>query len=370
MSEDQDYNLKKSKEILAPLYPVLEDANGQVIDGMHRLSADQNWPRLRLENIKTRKQFLAARMVANSQRRRVPREERETEVTLFAMELKDEGFKPAEMAREISRLTGFDEDYIRQLLPEQFKRDYSKPSSAGNLELTLSQKEQNSEPIEESEKEWTPEEAQRDQEDKFTIGHNFQRLEAGPAKPDLNAYLTDLFARYPAISEGDEWQIDRLAKTFDLTYVDAMHQITAFRDARRKAQRSNLPDIITPPPRKIEATLKKPELDTWAYRKARMSPIISEMEQRVQNALYAKGYFLETQKQIAIRFVIPDLWFERDPPLAVFIDGVVHIGREDRDEELRELLRKRGVKVLSFAYEAPTKEAVNQVVEAILEEIT
>jgi len=45
------------------LYPVLLDRHGNIIDGMHRLKADKNWPKIRLENIETEEQRLIARLI-------------------------------------------------------------------------------------------------------------------------------------------------------------------------------------------------------------------------------------------------------------------------------------------------------------------
>jgi len=48
--------------------------------------------------------------------------------------------------------------------------------------------------------------------------------------------------------------------------------------------------------------------------------------------------------------------------LAFYIDGPVHAGREERDAELRELLRRRhGIKPVSIRYEGYGKEAKEQV---------
>ncbi|RLI00083.1 hypothetical protein DRO19_00425, partial [Candidatus Bathyarchaeota archaeon] len=54
--------------------------------------------------------------------------------------------------------------------------------------------------------------------------------------------------------------------------------------------------------------------------------------------------------------------------LAVFLDGPVHKGREDRDEALRELLWKRhNVEPLTIEYERYTKQQVQEIVELILQ---
>ena len=46
-------DLKASSERVGRLYPILLDKHGNVIDGMHRLAADESWPKMRLENVET-----------------------------------------------------------------------------------------------------------------------------------------------------------------------------------------------------------------------------------------------------------------------------------------------------------------------------
>ena len=45
--------LKASSERVGRLYPILLDKHGNVIDGRHRLEADEKWPKIRLENVET-----------------------------------------------------------------------------------------------------------------------------------------------------------------------------------------------------------------------------------------------------------------------------------------------------------------------------
>jgi len=45
---------------------VLLDRYGNIIDGQHRLTADENWPKIKLENVETEEQRLLARLISNS----------------------------------------------------------------------------------------------------------------------------------------------------------------------------------------------------------------------------------------------------------------------------------------------------------------
>ena len=98
-----------------------------------------------------------------------------------------------------------------------------------------------------------------------------------------------------------------------------------------------------------------------------MQPQVSQMELAVAEELAKRGLSFETQKQFCIQSCTADLYFPKQR-LAVFLDGPVHKGREDRDEALRELLWKRhNVEPLTIEYESYTKEQVQEIVELILQ---
>jgi len=119
------YDLAKSKRSVGPLYPVLLDARGRVIDGLHRREADPNWPSVTLEHIKTERERLVARIVANICRRDISLEERKTQIQELAKLLAQEGVERGRMVSKIAELTGLTDRYIRMLLPEEFKREYT-----------------------------------------------------------------------------------------------------------------------------------------------------------------------------------------------------------------------------------------------------
>jgi len=119
------YDLAKSRRSVGPLYPILLDAHGRIIDGLHRREADANWPSVMLEHIKTERERLVARIVANTCRRDVSLEERGAQIQELAKLLAQEGVKREQMVSKIAELTGLTDRYIRMLLPEEFKREYS-----------------------------------------------------------------------------------------------------------------------------------------------------------------------------------------------------------------------------------------------------
>jgi len=119
------YDLAKSRRSVGPLYPILLDAHGRIIDGLHRREADANWPSVTLKHIKTERERLIARIVANTCRRDVSLEERGAQIQELAKLLAQEGVKRGQMVSKIAELTGLTDRYIRMLLPEEFKREYS-----------------------------------------------------------------------------------------------------------------------------------------------------------------------------------------------------------------------------------------------------
>ena len=74
--EDIIKYLKVSSERAGRLYPVLVDKHGNVIDGLHRLAADEKWPKVTVEGVETEEQRLIARLVSKVCRRNVPAKEK------------------------------------------------------------------------------------------------------------------------------------------------------------------------------------------------------------------------------------------------------------------------------------------------------
>lgn len=127
MTEER-YDLRESKRSIKELYPVLKDAHGNVIDGFHRLEIDPSWHDEILDWIKTPTQLALARIIANTHRRTISREERSHQLTDLAKALMDEGAPKEKIVSNIAYLTTFSEDYVRRLLPEEYK---SRPGIGG-----------------------------------------------------------------------------------------------------------------------------------------------------------------------------------------------------------------------------------------------
>jgi hypothetical protein len=111
---EERYDLGESKHSVRELCPVLLDAHGNVIDGYHRLRADPGWRTETLEHIRTPTQLVLARIIANTHRRAVSREEREEQVNEFAKCLvEDENVSREGLIPTIADLTTFSDRYVR-----------------------------------------------------------------------------------------------------------------------------------------------------------------------------------------------------------------------------------------------------------------
>ena len=71
-----EYNLKESAKRIGRLIPVLTDAKGNIIDGIHRKKADPDWEEMRLESIDNETKLTLARAIANWDRRKMSRKEK------------------------------------------------------------------------------------------------------------------------------------------------------------------------------------------------------------------------------------------------------------------------------------------------------
>ena len=83
----------------------------------------------------------------------------------------------------------------------------------------------------------------------------------------------------------------------------------------------------------------------------RLSANPSRMERELAIKLREDGVDYQTQVEIPV--TTADFYFSLESrPLFVFVDGPVHLRRAQmvKDEELRELLRKRGYRILELTY--------------------
>ena len=147
-----EYDLKRSKDLIGQLYPILVDPKGNILDGKQRLQANGKWERRILRGAKTDKDRLLVGIVANSMRRTVSKGERKEQFTRLAEILtKEEEIKDQAVSTRIAELTGFSERWIRECLPRRFKAE-GKARETETAEV-LPQKEIRLKPKEEPPKE-------------------------------------------------------------------------------------------------------------------------------------------------------------------------------------------------------------------------
>lgn len=126
----KDYDLKKG---IKPVYPVILDFQGNVIDGRHRLESDPDWPTQKLDWVKTEHDRVLVRHVLNCARRSVSVAERQEEMKSLAESMKKEGVELGEIIPRIAELTPFTYRYVAMLLPDEFKREYKKQVAKSEL---------------------------------------------------------------------------------------------------------------------------------------------------------------------------------------------------------------------------------------------
>ncbi|MCJ7506114.1 ParB/RepB/Spo0J family partition protein [Candidatus Bathyarchaeota archaeon] len=141
----EDFNIPYSYKQIGPLYPILVDREGNIVDGKHRLAVDPNWRKEIVPWIQSRKDLLMARIHANLHRRIVPKEERQREFTEYANILHADGVAIGELPSTLAELIGFGEGYVRNLLPPTLKlkirSDAGKKAKFAHLQVGKTQPE-------------------------------------------------------------------------------------------------------------------------------------------------------------------------------------------------------------------------------------
>jgi len=316
MSEEEfsDESLKKSIDATGPLYEVLVSEDGEVLDGKHRLAVNPNHPKKTVP-AKTRIEKILVRLHAHH-RRRVPREETQALILELAHELEKETAKE-NVATELVKWLPYNESYIRRLLPDEYKS--SEMADVARLRVREKMPE-------------TPKEVQiKKIEPPVMVQCSCCPLGTYSPK-DWNGFPV-CPSCYDKLSQG------KITLTAPKATVEKPSEVREY----------------------------KPK-ETWAHRKAVMSPPVSKMEMLVLTKLAQQGKTPETQKVLCARPCRPDYYYELPSgPLAIFLDGPVHQGREDRDEELRTWLSNQGIRVVSIPYENPSESEAEDIAEKILE---
>lgn len=117
---------KKSANEFGQLYPVIISADGEVLDGKHRLDEVPNWKKVKLESVKDKRDKLKVTIIANFQRRTMPPEELRQLLTDLAKELCKKREEKAQGVQTVFKfLNGcVPSRTIYRYLPKEFKREY------------------------------------------------------------------------------------------------------------------------------------------------------------------------------------------------------------------------------------------------------
>jgi len=114
-------------------------------------------------------------------------------------------------------------------------------------------------------------------------------------------------------------------------------------------------------------------LDTWEYRKAHMSPHDSEMQEYLVSCLHEKGYGpIITNRKHCLLDTEPDVEIQVNGKwLQFYLDlEVLHVKREERDEQLRSMLERREAsRTITLKYTNKSQETKNRLLAEIVKEL-
>jgi len=132
MDEELIESLRRSKERFGALYPVLQDPEGNVIDGVHRIMADPEWPKVTIDWLKSSTESKILRLASNWLRRTVPDEEKAESLAAIA---KETGWSPKELAENL----GVSYRTVMRYLPDELKRagGYERPPEKRIAKLAI-----------------------------------------------------------------------------------------------------------------------------------------------------------------------------------------------------------------------------------------
>lgn len=114
-------DLRKSAELVGRLYPVLVDKHGKVIDGYHRLKADPDWPKMKVQTVVSEELGLLVRLISNFCRRDICSAEKSELLAKLGRLYLDQGVHQSELAERISMKTGMSYRWVMKYIPDGFK---------------------------------------------------------------------------------------------------------------------------------------------------------------------------------------------------------------------------------------------------------
>jgi hypothetical protein len=121
LSEEDELllTLRKLRELVGELYPVLVDEEGNIIDGWHRVKVNPNWHRKMVKCKDVSDKALV--WLAAHARRSINPKELSVKMIQVAEKLLGEGVPRDQIVTKIAELTGYSERHVRRLLPAKYK---------------------------------------------------------------------------------------------------------------------------------------------------------------------------------------------------------------------------------------------------------
>jgi len=123
--------LRKSKEVVGYLLPVVRDQKGIILSGRHRKYADANWPETQVEVKDPLHRELL--ILHYNVQRKMPKEETKRRLLRIAKILEVMGEPTGQICSKICSLVPYSDRYVRELLPEKYKQEYLKTELTPNL---------------------------------------------------------------------------------------------------------------------------------------------------------------------------------------------------------------------------------------------
>jgi hypothetical protein len=331
---EEESSLDQSVSKLGRLVPIIKDAHGNIIDGFHRKQLDPKWEEefaIKLDNIKDPTQLLLARMNINVCRRAVSTEEKTKWLTDLAQMT---GWTP----KEIAEKSGWSERTVYRYMPKELKA----PEPEQLATAKVSQEIIDSAKVALEKIPETPKEAQ------------IEEKPLDVAVP-CSAPGCSLNTKFPKHWEGKpvcSVCFDKLSRG----------EITL-----EKPDVSKPSEAPTPPPR-VEKRVYEPPKD-W---REEMHKPVSRMDEWLYEELQRRGVPVKFQEPVCIKFVVPEVEIAKgDKPLVVFLDHPeTHAKRTLADIENRELLVKRGKRVLELQYDAYTEEQRQLIIKEVMDAVT
>lgn len=346
MSDELDENtvelLKRSVEQQGELLPVIKDQDGNILSGRHRKAANPKWRETTIMVTDELDRLL--KIIHFNVQRRPSQEETARRLLQIAEILESRGVVKSEIVQNIIKLVPYSERYVGMLLPSEYKRKYEKKEIAEPVVPQTASTTQDMPP--------RPPAAQH------------------PVKCDLCPIGTGTWFPY-RLKDG------RTLCPVCFKYLWDNGEVTE----ADLLKEDEVPTVQIPKEKKPTTEVKeyKPPKETAEFRRALMHPGVSKMDEAVYLALQQNetlrqaGWHFTFQKRYCIKEVVNDVTAEKgDVEKPLFLDGEVHVGREERDEANRDLLARRLKipKVLAFTYkgaysDVKRDEIVAKIVEAL-----